>query len=242
MPAAAYKLSRNPSRKNPHPMVVTKGSASISSRQVADRFLCGDCEQRLSKGGEAYVLGQCARLTSFKLRALLETATPVAVDEKYRLYNAAELLGSRVDQYLYFGASVFWRAAARPWTFDGQNLARLSLGAYEEELRQYLLQQAPFPGNGRLFLHVWSDQRIDFTTIPPSSYRVEGARRHKFCIPGITFILFLGREVSRTHDAGALNSGQGQYLWLCRWKDDSLFRGFIAAISNAISARQRRRR
>src|SRR6185437_10345842 len=43
---------------------------------------------------------------------------------------------------------------------------RFSLGdAYQEEFRLYLLGSAAFPRNGRLLVHIWSDQAIDFTTI-----------------------------------------------------------------------------
>ena len=245
MPAALYKLARDPARKNPNPVMVTGGRASATSRQIADRFLCVDCEGRFSDGGERYVLGQCARPSGdFKVRELVEQATPLCKGPQFRVYDVAGVLGSRTDDYLYFAASVFWRAAARAWLAAGTLRERFSLGdAYQEQFRLYLLGRAGFPANGRLLVHIWSDRAIDFTTIAPCTSRVDGERRHKFCIPGITFILFLGGQVPRRHDEGALNSRRGKFMWLCSWLDDSLFRGFADSIrQSAPSASLRQRR
>jgi hypothetical protein len=236
LPAALYKLSRDPSRRNPNPVLLAGGRASATSRQVAHRFLCVQCEQRFSGRGERYVLGQCARPNGeFKLRELLEEVVPVAQVSEFRLYEVGELLGPHADEYLYFAASVFWRASARAWTEDGPR-ERFSLGSvYDEQFRLYLLGEADFPRNARLLVHVWSDtispdSGIGFTTIAPCSSRVDGERRHKFCVPAITFILFLGGLVPERHDAGALNSAQGKFMWLTQFANDSLFRGFANSV------------
>ncbi len=187
MPAALYRLARDPARRNPNPVVIIGGRASATSRQVAARFLCVDCEGRLSSAGERYVLGQCARPNGeFKVRELLLRASPSFEDKNFCVYDAAALLRSHTDYYLYFAASVFWRASARAWLPPPADRQRFSLGdAYQEEFRLYLLGIAAFPRNGRLLVHIWSDQAIDFMTIAPCTLRVDSERRHKFCIPGI---------------------------------------------------------
>ncbi len=235
LPAASYKLSRINSRRDPNPVVVTKGRSFTTSCQVSAYFLCGECEDKFSRNGERYVFNQCARPGGeFKLRELLEKELAVCVDSRFKVFDVTKLLGGRLEQYLYFAASVFWRASAHKWTMEGRALDLISLGSkYQEEFRLYLLGEAAFPVNARIFVHVWSDNRTDFTTTSPSTFRVEGVRRHKFCIPGITFILFLGSEVPKKHDLAALNSTTGQFIWLCQWKDDSLFEGFIDAIKNS---------
>ena len=63
LPAAAYKLAREPDRQNPNPIVVTPGHAGSSSRQISDEFLCRECEDRFSKRGERYVL-RCIQVTN----------------------------------------------------------------------------------------------------------------------------------------------------------------------------------
>jgi len=236
LPKALYKLSRAPSRPNPNPVLLAAGRASVTSRQIADHFLCDDCEQRFSSRGERYVLGQCARPSGeFKLREHLEQQTPIAQEQKVRLYDVGTLLGPHADEYLYFAASVFWRASARAWAEVGPR-PRFSLGSvYDEQFRLYLLGKADFPRNGRLYVHIWSGPIRDnspfgFTTLAPCTARIDGERRHKFCIPGLTFILFLGGLVPQRHDGGALNSTHGKFMWLCPFADDSLFQGFVNVV------------
>jgi hypothetical protein len=79
---------------------------------------------------------------------------------------------------------------------------------------------------------------IDVTTVFPCSNRVDHARRHKFCILGILFILFLGGTVPQKHDFGALNGTAGRVMWLCRWRDDSLFEGVGKLIRGAIRGKK----
>jgi hypothetical protein len=71
---------------------------------------------------------------------------------------------------------------------------------------------------------------IGFTTLAPCTARIDGERRHKFCIPGITLILFLGGLVPERHDRGALNSVHGKFMWLSPFADDSLFQGFANVV------------
>jgi hypothetical protein len=236
MPKALYKLARDPSRANPNPVLLAAGRASVTSRQIADHFLCAECEQRLSERGERYVLGQCARPSGeFKLRERLEQQTPIAWEQGVRLYEVGDLLGAHTDEFIYFASSVFWKASARAWAGDGPR-PRFSLGrVYDQQFRLYLLGKSDFPRNGRLYVHIWSEpirgnSPFGFTTLAPCTARIDGERRHKFCIPGITFCLFLGGLVPQRHDSGALNSVHGKFMWLCPFANDSLFRGFANVV------------
>ena len=114
--AGLYRLARDESRKNPNPVVLAGGRASATSHQVAGYFLEGDCERRFDEGGENYVLAQCARPSGeFKLRELLERATPIEAISSFRVYDVGAILGAHMDKYLYFAASVFWRTSAWIW-------------------------------------------------------------------------------------------------------------------------------
>lgn len=102
LPAAVYKFSRTPTAvTDPNPVVVTKNKALTSSKQVTSPFLCGDCEQRFSDNGERYVLTQCARPHGrFKLRELLQAASPLVDTPRFKVYDVQPLLDHKVDQYL----------------------------------------------------------------------------------------------------------------------------------------------
>lgn len=200
IPAAIYKLSREDDRQNPNPVVVRPKAAGTISRQVSAHFLCADCEKRFSQNGEQYVIRQCARPDGqFALRQLLGAAPIVYRAAQFAVYEVGSVLGGNVEQYLYFAASIFWRAAARNWTWQGDPIRPISLGpTYREQFRLYLLGQAIWPPSARPYVHVSCDNPIDLTTVLPCSTRVEFARRHKFYVPGILFIhktsLLVGKD------------------------------------------------
>ena len=108
-------------------------------------------------------------------------------------------------------------------------VGQISLGGqYQEQFRLYLLGKAAFPQNARLVVHTSSEAQSDLmTTIFPCTTRVDGVRRHKFYIPGLLFILFLGKDVPQRFDDGALNGSQHRLMWLCPWQNDSLFIGSV---------------
>jgi hypothetical protein len=56
-----------------------------------------------------------------------------------------------MDKLVYFGASVFWRAAVCEWSFASQQV-HITLDRYAEELRRYLLHEATFPRD--VVLHI----------------------------------------------------------------------------------------
>jgi hypothetical protein len=131
-------------------------------------------------------------------------------------------VGEHAEENPYFAASI-WRAAARSW---GKQMRQLSLGGtYQEQFRQYLLGESKWPQNARLMIHVSSDKLLDFI-LNPVSVRIGAAHRHKFYIPGILFILFVGATVPRDHDNGAVNSSAGRFMGLLPFEEDSLFEGF----------------
>ena len=132
LPAALYRQLREPSDgSDPNPIVVTRSRAFTSSKQVSSPFLCTDCELRLSVKGENYVLTQCAKRNgTFKFRELLQSASPLCVDDMNQtaVYDVQRLLDTKVDQYLYFAASVFWRASARSWKMGDEQVGKICLG------------------------------------------------------------------------------------------------------------------
>lgn len=233
LPAAVYKLLRTPTGgHDPNPVVIMPSRALTTSQQVSAPFLCGDCEQRFSRNGERYVIAQCARPDGqFKLRELLQTISPLYDTPQFKVYDVQHLLGSQIDHYLYFAASVFWRASAYRWKMGIKSVGQITLGTtYQEQFRLYLLGEAAFPQKARVRVHVASENPPDLTTVFPCTTRIDGARRHKFYIPGLLFILFLGSNVPTRFDAGALNGSQQQLMWLCPWQNDSLFLGFLDVI------------
>ena len=128
-------------------------------------------------------------------------------------------------------ASVFWRASAHTWYHEAGTTDRFSLAAhYQEEFRRYLLGQTAFPGDARIWVHVSDEDPKEPLIVFPCTATVEGTHRHKFYIPGILFILFLGGQVAIRFDARALNGSRQRVMWVCPWENDSLFRGVLSRI------------
>ena len=118
----------------------------------------------------------------------------------------------------------------------------ISLGdQYQEQFRLYLLGKAPFPQNARIVVHVSTEQSDLLTIVYPCSTRVDGVHRHKFYIPGVLFILFLGRDVQKPFDDKALNGSQRQLMCLCPWQNDSLFVGSMDLVKASTPSRKLRR-
>ncbi len=231
-PAALYKILRDRDQPNPNPIMVTRNHAGPTSRQVSAYFLCWDCEQRFSRNGEQYVVSQCARRDRFPLRELLQGLNPIeAGPPGTAVCDVRGILGEHAEEYLYFAASIFWRAAARSW---GKQLRQLSLGTmYQEQFRLYLLGASEWPRNARLMIHVSSSKLLDFM-MDPVGKRIGAVHRYKFFVPGILFILFVGATVPRDHDNGALNSSAGRFMGLLPFENDSLFRGFREVAREAL--------
>jgi hypothetical protein len=231
LPRALYRIARDEQAVNPNPIVITPAGAGPNQRQLHDRFLCAKCEARFSERGERYVLGQMARQAGrFELRERLIRSPVIARSDHWTLHDAGASGEIDIEPYLYFAASIFWRSAARTWQFQGHQTRRLELGGYREEFRQYLLALTPFPEHARLFVHVATEDPVLISATVPSSERVDGVWRHKFCVPGITFTCFVDRQVGTAHDTGALNGRLGRWMWLSPFKEDALFRGAVAAL------------
>lgn len=124
-------------------------------------------------------------------------------------------------------------------------VGRISLGAnYQEQFRLYLRAKAAFPKNARLHVHVSSEPQSDLMSIIfPCTTRIDKVHRHQFYIPGLLFLLFLGEDVPKEMDNGAINGSRMQVMWLCPFENEALFRGSMGLIkSSRPSGRLRRKR
>jgi hypothetical protein len=187
------------------------------------------CEQHFSKNGESYVLRECARQNgAFKLRELLLSGSSHWEKSEDRLYEVSSLLGAKAEQYLYFAASIFWRAGARSWSIRDVRVNQIKLGKYQDQLRLYLNGKAGFPENGRLLLIVASETIPLRSLIPPWTARSKGAHCHTFYIPGILFTLFLSGKLPSECECITLNSSKGKFMLLAPVKETSFVREVIA--------------
>jgi hypothetical protein len=101
-------------------------------------LLCSACERRFSENGENYVVTLLNNGRSFPLLDHLKLALPLYTTGTNSAFvcPAAGLSGEKIG---YFGLSVLWRAAVRPWRmFDGDSTSVTLDPEHLELLRGYL--------------------------------------------------------------------------------------------------------
>jgi hypothetical protein len=199
---------------NANPYIVTNQGMVQASDQITDYFLCDECETKLNARGEDWVLKQCYRGNKFWLRESLTAVAPFMSADGSSVYLAANIERINVAALTYFATSVFWRAGARSWMIRGVRMAGIRLKVYEERLRLFLHDQAPFPQNVALSVWVSSNPTPHFATYFPTSERQEDHIAHRFYIPGIQFILSIGKQMDEGWMRGSIVTGNGNPIYL----------------------------
>lgn len=173
---------------------MTEKAAVQTSKQVRGHILCSDCEHRFDRRGENCVIRNCWRAPdTFPLQEGLKAAAAIAVQGTLRVYRAAEVPQLHIERFVYSGASVYWRAAAHRWHSAAEGQVRL--GPYEEGLRRFLLDEAPFPVGMAMLLMISESRAASdncMLSLPWFAGRSE-IHKYRFDIPGISFGLFVGK-------------------------------------------------
>jgi hypothetical protein len=196
VPKANFKTLRATGKKNPHPLLISGGVVRTTSAQTQEYLLCDECEQRLRINGEDWVLSNCYRGEGeFNIRKVLLAAEPWYGDQDIQIFKASAVPEIAITPIIYFGLSVFWRAAVRDWRLPGVPIIRIDLGPYEEPLRRYLLAESAFPDRMALNVGVSSTTDVASYFILPMSGNDSGFHYHKFSVPGMQFLLFVGSRM-----------------------------------------------
>lgn len=156
IPAAVYAELRDETDTNPNPVMMDGTISLVTSRQITGYFLCGDCEQRFSKFGETWVLGNMWKRTSgFPLQDLLSSIEPVYATDSFAQYKTNNIPEIDMDALVYFALSIFWRGSAIVWRSAGGPLfPGIDLGPFEEPVRRFLLG-GEFPKDIVVLVAVW---------------------------------------------------------------------------------------
>jgi hypothetical protein len=150
---ALHVLSRDDGK---NAIVLTPKIITATPKQVWAHLLCAECEKRISRNGESYVLTLLNRKNSFALLDLLNKATPMKEEGALKVFSATDL-GIDTDKLAYFALSIVWRGSVHDWkTIEGQTTG-VPLGPYEERIRQYLAGEAWFPADVLVAVHVCTD-------------------------------------------------------------------------------------
>ena len=200
VPRAIYHDLRMPELPNPNPIVSTTDETGPRQEQVKTPLLCGNCEDRFNRNGEKWVLDNGYRLGGpSKLYGMLQCANALPDHASGTAYAGSNIPGLEMQQLSYFGVSVFWRASLNVWTsVSGERSAFISLGPYCEPLRLYLLEEGEFPHDAVLWAAVCrTPEPPPVMSFPCGEHTPDGFHRHTFDIPGLSFMLFVGKQIPK---------------------------------------------
>jgi hypothetical protein len=108
-------------------------------------LLCSACERRFSENGENYVVPLLKKRNKFPLLDKLRLALPLYTTGANTAFVCPSV-GLSGEKIGYFGLSILWRAAVRPWqTFERDTTSVTLALQYRELLRQYLAGETAFP-------------------------------------------------------------------------------------------------
>jgi len=163
IPRALYNLCR-PQEGNP--IVVTSSVVKASPKQMWKHLLCSDCEQTFSKRGEDYSLDMVFRTDRFSLLDKIRLAVPFSLSGETPMYSGTQL-GIKTHKLAYFALSLAWRGAQGPWQSGGGEIAGISLGQFEEPIREYLCGNVQWPENIAVLTKACTDRASQEWVLPP---------------------------------------------------------------------------
>lgn len=198
IPRAFYRLLRTPGMDDPNPIIADSEVTRVSQEQMAQPLLCAECEDRFSRNGEKWVLSKSYRLQGpSPLYTALCNASPHPAFGSGTVYSALSTAGINLDQLVYFGASIFWRASIADWSLNRRRAELIRLGGlYEEQFRQYLHGEAEFPANAVLWVAVVRSEDPAPVISLPTGERVGRYHRYTFDVLGLSYMLYVGGGLS----------------------------------------------
>jgi len=216
LPAAVYKRLRNEEEENPNPVLISSKTAVQTSRQLWANLLCEDCEQRLNKYGEKWVLENCIQKDgSFPIASILASRTPnvSAPNNPTKIYYACSIPEINVSALSYFAASIFWRGSIYAWRDDDSK--PVTLGSLQEEMRKYLLGLIDFPKNCSLRVLVREGKETDHMTyLLPSEGQKNDIHICKYAIPGLAFMLLISDKIDINETQFCIMHGKGNPIFV----------------------------
>jgi len=178
------------------PIIINSRVIMHSSRQTKDFLLCKECDNLLSKNGENWVIPKLARQNGqFLLADHLQNFPPDAEQENFKIYGVGKNSYIDVSKLSHFGMGVFWKASVHSWAGD-RKMPMIELGPYGDRVRHFLLGTGRFPAHMSLHVMVAPKDHALVTIGQPYRGRAKAYRNFAFYVPGIQFVLYVGRQIT----------------------------------------------
>jgi hypothetical protein len=210
LPKRFYATARAPELANSNPVMSVRGQLKQISAQYRDYVFCEECEDRLNKHGEKWVLANTPKSYGgkFPLHDSLEPLKPILYGERINVYDVSGVSGFDMQKLVYFGTSIFWRAAVHDWkTSAGQEAPKVNLGPYKESMREFLLGITSFPKDLVLAIDIWPYKPVLPMLQPVVTEQNSVVQRLWFYVPGLLFSLFVGSDLPKDARESSATNG-----------------------------------
>lgn len=192
IPRAMYTYCRT---ADSEPVLFTTEVMMQTSRQVQHHLLCASCEDLLNNGGERWLLPLLATIDKkFPLLDIIEKLPPDLIDTEGHGYAASRNLEIKVDRLIHFAMGVFWKASIHSWRGDRKE-PQIELGPYRDNVRVFLRGESPFPKHMGLVMGVLPREKALISFSQPYPGSAKGCHNFVFYIPGIQFVLSVGKRL-----------------------------------------------
>jgi hypothetical protein len=225
IPKASYRtvtaksISNNP--------VLTIGDKSVkTSIQVRSHLLCKDCEARLNENGETHVLRYTYEKSgNFKLQEILKKLSPDGKIDNALVYSGSKIPDIKIDHFVHFAAGIFWKASAGKWYLLRKLPDNTQLGnKYEKQLGEFLKGNSLFPKNMALTMSVSNEDEPFPIVIFPKHQKYNGYFQHRFYIPGIEFVLWVGNLIPKNIKEISISNTSGGAFFFVHLDNSPLIR------------------
>jgi hypothetical protein len=203
IPAGVYKYIRKGEHR---PIRVGGGIVLPTDDQTQTYLLCDDCENILSHGGEAWVVGKLLTLEKkFPLYNLLTQRKPNFDIDGILIYCAAQNPQLKPAKLTHFALGIFWKASVHSWGLTETD-SLIELGPYSEKIRLWLRSEGSFPEHVYPVAIVSRPQTtqpnacLPFEQTRDQHEGDEGTlswRSFRFQVPGLSFVLNIGKTVDQ---------------------------------------------
>jgi hypothetical protein len=195
VPEALYRFCR---RGGHTPIAMTEEEVGPSDKEITAPVLCGGCEDHLNKHGENWLIPKLAKDQRFPFYDLVTKQTGVPIGNEIRYSCRGDQIGVR--KLTNFAIGVFWKASAHWWHMPGP-YPLIELGKYREEFRLFLRREAEFPKHAALMVLIMPPHKSTEGFNLPDLRRRKPFHQYVFVVPGIIFMLCVGRGLDAERKA-----------------------------------------
>lgn len=178
------------------PVRMTANEIAVANEEITTYLLCEECEQRLNRDGENWLLPKLATMEhKFPFYDIVTDVAPDTWEEGVAAYACARNPKVGFRKLTNFAIGVFWKASVHSWR-ENKSGPMIQLGKYGEEFRRFLVGKGKFPRQAALFVGMSPPEKAVVGFMMPHFRGVGTFHQFIFYVPGIFFVLNVGKQIT----------------------------------------------